>query len=87
MTLPTGTLLQAGDKTGQLMCYLIRTTHLLSTLSFGPLASLWLLLYETAMTNRATSVASRQTGFAGETVRALASTLLLLGLIGDRRVR
>ncbi|TJV09725.1 MAG: hypothetical protein E5Y18_23975, partial [Mesorhizobium sp.] len=26
-------------------------------------------------------------GFAGETVRALASALLLLGLIGDRRVR
>jgi hypothetical protein len=42
---------------------------------------------KTAMTNRATSVASRQTGFAGETVRALASALLLLGLIGDRRVR
>ncbi|RWN96038.1 MAG: hypothetical protein EOS06_28295 [Mesorhizobium sp.] len=39
------------------------------------------------MTNRATPVASRQTGFAGETVRALASALLLLGLIGDRRVR
>jgi hypothetical protein len=42
---------------------------------------------KTAMTNRATSVASRQTGFAGETVRAPASALLLLGLIGDRRVR
>ncbi|TGQ32355.1 hypothetical protein EN859_028465 [Mesorhizobium sp. M00.F.Ca.ET.216.01.1.1] len=39
------------------------------------------------MNNRATPVASCQTGFAGETVRALASTLLLLGLIGDRRVR
>ncbi|BCG86212.1 hypothetical protein MesoLj113c_23220 [Mesorhizobium sp. 113-3-9] len=38
------------------------------------------------MNTRATT-ASRQTGFAGETVRALASTLLLLGLIGDRRVR
>jgi hypothetical protein len=25
------------------------------------------------------------TGFAGETLRALSSTLLLLGLIGDRR--
>jgi hypothetical protein len=25
--------------------------------------------------------------FAGETLRALSSTLLLLGLIGDRRVR
>ncbi|TIO07038.1 MAG: hypothetical protein E5X89_07655 [Mesorhizobium sp.] len=39
------------------------------------------------MNTRATSVASRQTGFAGETSRALASALLLLGLIGDRRVR
>jgi hypothetical protein len=39
------------------------------------------------MNSRATSVASRHTGFAGQTVRALASTLLLLGLIGDRRVR
>jgi hypothetical protein len=41
----------------------------------------------TAMNTRATPVVSRQTGIAGETVRALASTLLLLGLIGDRRVR
>jgi len=40
-----------------------------------------------AMTTRARSVASSRTGFAGETARALASTLLLLGLIGDRRVR
>jgi len=40
----------------------------------------------TGMNTRAT-IASRQTGIAGETVRALASTLLLLGLIGDRRVR
>lgn len=40
-----------------------------------------------AMNTRVSSVASRPTGFAGETVRALASTLLLLGLIGDRRVR
>jgi hypothetical protein len=39
------------------------------------------------MNTRHTSVASRPIGFAGETVRALASTLLLLGLIGDRRVR
>jgi hypothetical protein len=30
---------------------------------------------------------TRQTAFAVETVRALASALLLLGLIGDRRVR
>ncbi|WP_185970447.1 MULTISPECIES: hypothetical protein [unclassified Mesorhizobium] len=42
---------------------------------------------KTDMNTRASSVASRPTGFAGETVRALASTLLLLGLIGDRRVR
>ena len=41
----------------------------------------------TAMTTRARTVASSRTGFAGETARALASTLLLLGLIGDRRVR
>ncbi|TPL64941.1 hypothetical protein FJ954_28895 [Mesorhizobium sp. B2-3-15] len=34
--------------------------------------------------NTRPTTASRQTGFAGETVRALASTLLL---IGDRRVR
>jgi hypothetical protein len=30
---------------------------------------------------------ARHAGFAVETVRALASSLLLLGLIGDRRVR
>jgi hypothetical protein len=30
---------------------------------------------------------SPSTGFAGETARALSSTLLLLGLIGDRRAR
>jgi hypothetical protein len=30
---------------------------------------------------------SPSTGFAGETLRALSSTLLLLGLIGDRRAR
>jgi hypothetical protein len=39
------------------------------------------------MTKRHASIAARPTGFAGETLRALASTLLLLGLIGDRRVR
>ena len=39
------------------------------------------------MTTRTRTVASPRTGLAGETVRALASTLLLLGLIGDRRVR
>jgi hypothetical protein len=36
-------------------------------------------------TRRATS--HHSTGFAGETLRALSSTLLLLGLIGDRRAR
>jgi hypothetical protein len=36
---------------------------------------------------RATSKASSARFFAGETLRALSSTLLLLGLIGDRRVR
>jgi hypothetical protein len=30
---------------------------------------------------------STQPAFAVETIRALSSTLLLLGLIGDRRVR
>ncbi|AZO11776.1 hypothetical protein EN817_14725 [Mesorhizobium sp. M3A.F.Ca.ET.174.01.1.1] len=39
------------------------------------------------MATRTRFVASSRTGFAGETVRALASTLLLLGLIGDRRAR
>ncbi|TIN19792.1 MAG: hypothetical protein E5Y31_23850 [Mesorhizobium sp.] len=37
--------------------------------------------------NMCATNASRPTGFSGETVRALTSTLLLLGLIGDRRVR
>jgi hypothetical protein len=39
------------------------------------------------MTKRVRSIATSRIGFAGETARALASTLLLLGLIGDRRVR
>jgi hypothetical protein len=39
------------------------------------------------MNTRPASTASRPTGFSGETLRALASTLLRLGLIGDRRVR
>jgi hypothetical protein len=33
------------------------------------------------------TAAHRSTGFAGETLRALSATLLLLGLIGDRRAR
>ncbi len=39
------------------------------------------------MNKRPAPRTSRPSGFAGETMRALASTLLLLGLIGDRRVR
>ncbi len=39
------------------------------------------------MNPRHASTASHRTGFAGETVRALVSGLLLLGLIGDRRAR
>jgi len=39
------------------------------------------------MTKRPAPTASRSSGFTGETMRALASTLLLLGLMGDRRVR
>ncbi|TWI41133.1 hypothetical protein IQ26_01070 [Mesorhizobium tianshanense] len=70
------------------MCYLIRTTHLLyDTTVAAHLPRFGCSCMRTAMNTRATSVASRQTGFAGETARALASTLLLLGLIGDRRVR
>jgi hypothetical protein len=40
-----------------------------------------------AMKTEVRSIAARSTGFAGETLRALSSTLLLLGLIGDRRAR
>ncbi|CAG1008280.1 hypothetical protein RHIZO_03478 [Rhizobiaceae bacterium] len=39
------------------------------------------------MSTRPTAQVSRPSAFAGATVRALSSTLLLLGLIGDRRVR
>ncbi|QAZ44818.1 hypothetical protein C1M53_19630 [Mesorhizobium sp. Pch-S] len=39
------------------------------------------------MKTRPAASAFRPTGLAGETVRALSSALLLLGLIGDRRVR
>jgi len=39
------------------------------------------------MTQRQRSHQSGTTAFAGETVRALSTALLLLGLIGDRRVR
>jgi hypothetical protein len=39
------------------------------------------------MNTRPTNASSRPTGFTGPTLRALRSTLLLLGLIGDRRAR
>jgi len=39
------------------------------------------------MFRRPTIELSRSSAFAAETVRALSSTLLLLGLIGDRRAR
>jgi hypothetical protein len=39
------------------------------------------------MKTRPASTVSRPAILAGETVRALASGLLLLGLIGDRRAR
>jgi hypothetical protein len=39
------------------------------------------------MIARSAMSVSRLTAFAGETVRALLSTLLLLGLSGDRRAR
>jgi len=42
---------------------------------------------ERAMSSRQTITVSRFAAFAGETARAFSSTLLLLGLIGDRRAR
>jgi len=42
---------------------------------------------EAAMSSTQASKYARRAGFAAETVRALASSILLLGLIGDRRVR
>jgi hypothetical protein len=39
------------------------------------------------MQSRARNIEHRPTGFTGETLRALRSTLLLLGLTGDRRAR
>jgi len=39
------------------------------------------------MMSSRTTHSSRSAAFAAETLRALASSLLLLGLIGDRRVR
>jgi hypothetical protein len=40
-----------------------------------------------AMTQRQPIAITRASAFADATARALSSTLLLLGLIGDRRVR
>lgn len=59
------------------------------TPEIASLASLLRLRYETAMSSRPAiaPVKSSQPAFAAETLRALSSTLLLLGLIGDRRVR
>jgi hypothetical protein len=51
------------------------------------LASFLRLVYEAAMTKRQPKAVSRPATLAAETVRALSSTLLLLGLIGDRRAR
>jgi hypothetical protein len=45
------------------------------------------LRYESGMFSRPAYAKSHQPAFAAETLRALSSTLLLLGLIGDRRVR
>ena len=45
------------------------------------------LLYESGMHSRPQFTTSRSAALAAETLRALASTLLLLGLIGDRRAR
>ncbi|MGF7005365.1 hypothetical protein J2X50_000839 [Aminobacter sp. BE322] len=39
------------------------------------------------MNSRQVHTVSRPAAFAGETLRALSSALLLLGLIGDRRAR
>jgi hypothetical protein len=45
------------------------------------------LSIETAMNTRRALPSSSSAAFATATVRALSSTLLLLGLIGDRRAR
>jgi hypothetical protein len=45
------------------------------------------LSIETAMNTRRVMSVSSSAAFATATVRALSSTLLLLGLIGDRRAR
>jgi len=39
------------------------------------------------MSSHQTRATSRFAAFAGDTARAFSSTLLLLGLIGDRRAR
>jgi len=45
------------------------------------------LLYESGMHSRPQFTTHRSAALAAETLRALVSTLLLLGLIGDRRAR
>jgi len=45
------------------------------------------IVYQTGMTVRRDTFFGSRPAFAGETVRALFSTLLLLGLSGDRRAR
>jgi hypothetical protein len=45
------------------------------------------LFIETTMNTRHALPVSSSAAFATATVRALSSTLLLLGLIGDRRAR
>jgi hypothetical protein len=45
------------------------------------------IVYQTFMVTRRSTFAVSRPAFAGETVRALLSTLLLLGLSGDRRAR
>lgn len=51
------------------------------------LASRPVIVYQAAMFMRRTCSAVIRPAFAGDTVRALFSTLLLLGLSGDRRTR
>jgi hypothetical protein len=51
------------------------------------LASRPVIVYQTPMVTRRSKSFAIRPAFAGETVRALFSTLLLLGLSGDRRAR
>jgi hypothetical protein len=51
------------------------------------LASGAAIVYQAVMVTRTEASKVSRSAFAGETVRALFSTLLLLGLSGDRRAR